>query len=189
MTHVKDQGACGSCWAFSAVGALEGLSKIHDNDLQDFSEQMLVDCAYITYGNLACNGGQMYNAFAFVKAKGILHQDQYPYVAKKQACKNSTGPYKISSWTKLNNCNDLVNHLAGRPISVAVDATNWSKYGAGIFDNCATQLNHGVLLTGVTDDYWMIKNSWSAKWGIDGYIKLARGNTCGVCNDASYPNA
>ena len=81
VTHVKNQGACGSCWAFSAVGGLEGLSKIHDDDLQDFSEQMLVDCAYLTYGNLACNGGQMYNAYAFIRDKGIVRQDEYPYTA------------------------------------------------------------------------------------------------------------
>ena len=74
MTPVKDQGACGSCWAFSAVGSLEGLSFIDYDDLQNFSEQQLLDCAYLTYGNLGCNGGQMYNALNYVKNKGIVHQ-------------------------------------------------------------------------------------------------------------------
>ena len=95
---------------------------------------MLVDCAYLNYGNLACNGGQMYNAYAFIRDKGIVRQDEYPYVAKKQACKISTGSYKISSHTKLNTCTDLVNSLSGRPVAVAVDATNWQDYGSGIFD-------------------------------------------------------
>lgn len=166
VTPVKNQGACGSCWAFSAVGGLEGLSKIHDDDLQNFSEQMLVDCAYLTYGNLACNGGQMYNAYAFIRDKGIVHQDEYKYVAKKQTCQIKTGPYKISSHTKLNTCTDLANALVGRPVAVAVDATNWKDYDSGIFSDCETALNHGVLLTGSTDDYWMIKNSWSEQWGL-----------------------
>lgn len=190
VTHVKDQGACGSCWAFSAVGGLEGLSKLADDDLKRFSEQQLLDCAYLTWGNLGCNGGQMFNALAYVRDNGILEEDKYTsYSAKRETCKNKTGPFRIKSHTKLDNCNDLANALSGRPVSVAVDATNWSKYGSGVFDDCQTQLNHGVLLTGSTDDYWMIKNSWGNKWGLSGYIKLARGNTCGVCNSACYPNA
>lgn len=132
----------------------------------------------------------MYNAFAFVRDNGIrLTSDYRKYEPKRGTCENRTGPFKISSHTKLNSCNDLANALAGRPVSVAVDATNWSTYRSGVFSSCDTQLNHGVTLTGSTDDYWMIKNSWNTAWGIDGYIKLARGNTCGVCNSASYPNA
>ena len=190
VTPIKNQGTCGSCWAFSAVGSLEGLSKLADDELKSFSEQQLLDCAYLTWGNLGCNGGQMFNALAYVRDNGILEEGVYPaYSAKRQTCRNKTGPFRISSHTKIDNCNDLANALSARPVSVAVDATNWSKYGAGVFDQCDTQLNHGVLLTGSTDDYWMVKNSWGNSWGISGYIKLARGNTCGVCNSACYPNA
>ena len=71
---------------------------------------------------------------------------------------------------------------------VAVDATNWSAYKTGVFNNCATRLNHGVLLVGVTTDSWRVKNSWGTSWGETGFIRLARGNTCGICNVASYPN-
>ena len=191
VTEVRDQGACGSCWAFSAIGSLEGLSKLHDGELMSFSEQQLVDCAYITWGNLACNGGQMYNAFAYIRDKGIVERYLYPYTAKKGTCKIPAGNlYKISNHTRLTeSCTDLANSLAGRPVSVAVDATNWKDYKEGTFKDCSTSLNHGVLLVGSTDEAWIIKNSWGLGWGNHGYINLATGNTCGICNSAAtYPN-
>lgn len=187
VTPVKNQGQCGSCWAFSATGALEGLSKVSGGALESFSEQQLVDCSG-SYGNQACNGGLMDNAFKFVKDHGIVHEDQYPYKGVKQTCSQAGGAFKISGFTDINNCNTLATALTGRPISVAVDATNWSAYKTGVFNNCATRLNHGVLLVGVTDAYWRVKNSWAASWGESGFIRLARGNTCGICNVASYPN-
>jgi len=81
----------------------------------------------------------------------------------------------------------MANALNGRPISVAVDASNWSAYRSGIFSNCATAVNHGVLAVGYTGDYWLIKNSWGTSWGETGYIRLTRGNTCAVCNYPSFP--
>lgn len=187
VTPIKNQGQCGSCWAFSATGGLEGLSKLAYGGLQSFSEQQLVDCSG-KYGNMACNGGLMDNAFKYVRDNGIVHEDEYAYKAVKQTCKQNSGPFKISGFTDIKNCNDLANALTGRPISVAVDASNWSRYKDGVFNNCSTRLNHGVLLVGVTDGYWRVKNSWSSSWGEQGFIKLARGNTCGICNAASYPN-
>lgn len=186
LTPVKNQGQCGSCWAFSATGGLEGLSVLSGKGLQSFSEQQLVDCSG-SYGNQACNGGLMDNAFKFVKDKGIVTEAEYPYKAVKQNCAIATGPFKITGYTDIKNCNTLASELVGRPISVAVDATNWSPYKTGVFNNCKTALNHGVLLVGVTDQYWHVKNSWGATWGESGFIRLARGNTCGICNDASYP--
>jgi len=187
VTGVKNQGQCGSCWAFSTTGALEGLSKLGFGALESFSEQQLVDCSG-SYGNQACNGGLMDNAFKFVKDHGIVHEDEYPYKAVKQTCSKNAGPFKISGFTDIKNCNDLASAVVGRPISVAVDATNWSPYKAGVFNNCKASLNHGVLLVGVTDQYWWVKNSWGTSWGESGYVRLARGNTCGICNVASYPN-
>eukprot|EP00178_Gracilaria_changii_P004298 TRINITY_DN16760_c1_g1_i1.p1 TRINITY_DN16760_c1_g1~~TRINITY_DN16760_c1_g1_i1.p1 ORF type:complete len:228 (+),score=31.64 TRINITY_DN16760_c1_g1_i1:233-916(+) len=176
VTGVKNQGQCGSCWAFSTTGALEGLSKLGYGNLQSFSEQQLVDCSG-SYGNMACNGGLMDNAFKFVKDKGIVLESQYPYVAKKQNCAIATGNFKISGFTDIKNCNDLAGAVAGRPVSVAVDATNWSRYSSGVFNNCNTSLNHGVLLVGVNDQSWKVKNSWGTGWGESGFIRLARGNT------------
>jgi len=183
---VKNQGQCGSCWAFSATGALEAFHFLSKGSLPSFSEQQLVDCSG-SYGNQACNGGLMDNAFKFVRDKGIVTESEYPYKAVKQNCAIATGPYKIAGFTDINNCNTLASELNGRPIAVAVDATNWSPYKSGVFNNCKTSLNHGVLLVGVTDQSWRIKNSWGASWGESGFIRLARGNTCGVCNVASYP--
>ncbi|MCL4113740.1 UNVERIFIED_CONTAM: hypothetical protein GTU68_060644 [Idotea baltica] len=91
VTDIKDQGQCGSCWAFSTTGSLEGLSFLSKGTLESFSEQQLVDCSYLKYGNLACSGGQMDNAFKYVKDKGIVHETQYPYIAKRQACQIPTG--------------------------------------------------------------------------------------------------
>jgi len=163
------------------------LSKIAYGTLQSFSEQQLVDCSG-SYGNQACNGGLMDNAFKFVRDKGITSEAAYPYKGVKGTCTAATGSFKISGYTDVSGCTNLANAVVGRPISVAVDATNWSPYKSGTFSNCAASLNHGVLLVGLTDAYWLVKNSWGTSWGISGYIQLARGNTCGICNQPSYPN-
>ena len=132
----------------------------------------------------------MDNAFKYVKDHGIVHEDEYAYKAVKQACaKPAGGPFKISGFTDIKDCNTLATALASRPISVAVDATNWSQYKSGVFDNCGTGINHAVLLVGTdSTGVWKVKNSWGTGWGESGFIRLARGNTCGICNVASYPN-
>jgi C1A family cysteine protease len=137
---------------------------------------------------MACNGGLMDNSFKYIRDKGIVLESEYPYKAVKQTCSKDGGNFKISGYTDVTNCNDLSTAISAKVVSVAVDATNWSRYSSGVFNNCATRLNHGVTLVGVTDQYWRIKNSWSTTWGEKGFIRLARGNTCGICNMASYPN-
>ena len=84
-------------------------------------------------------------------------------------------------------CDDLETVLSAQPIAVAVDASNWSLYRGGVMSVCKTAINHGVVLVGVTDDYWIVKNSWSTSWGEAGYIRLAKGNTCAICQYPSYP--
>ena len=185
VTPVKNQGQCGSCWAFSATGGLEGLSKAK-GELQSFSESQLVDCS-ASYGNHGCNGGLMDNAFKYVKAHGIVHEDEYPYVAKVNKCKINSGDFKITGYTDVKTCTNLGNAIQGQVVSVAVDASNWSPYKSGVFSNCRTGLNHGVTLVGVKDGNWWIKNSWGPSWGENGFVRLAAGNTCGVCNMAVYP--
>ncbi len=184
-TGVKDQGQCGSCWAFSTTGGLEALSK-KTGPLMSFSEQQLVDCSG-SYGNMGCNGGLMTFGYSYVRDKGIITEDSYPYTAVDGSCRTDGGKFKIKSYVEITNCNTLATALTAQVVSVAVDASKWGLYSGGVFKNCGNALNHGVTLVGMTDDYWWIKNSWSTGWGEKGYIKLARGNTCGVCSMASYP--
>lgn len=123
----------------------------------------------------------------FVRDNGIVHEDDYEYVAKKQVCKISVGPFKISGHTPVISCPLLSVALQSMPVSVAVDATNWKDYASGVFSDCQANMNHGVLLVGSSDDSWLVKNSWSTSWGNKGYINLARGNTCGICLQATIP--
>ena len=95
------------------------------------------------------------------------------------------GDFKIRNVPSTKGCPGLITALASRPIGVSVDANNWSPYKSGIFSNCKKDLDHNVLLVGVTDSYWKIKNSWGSDWGENGFIRLAPGNTCGICNDKS----
>jgi len=189
VTPVKNQGQCGSCWAFSAVAATESaliISKTADTNI-NLAEQQLVDCSG-AYGNYGCNGGWMDSAFQYIIDHGISETAKYPYTARDQTCQIDSGSWKLSGFVDTPGCDNLLNALSSRPVSVAVDASNWSLYSSGIFNNCANNVNHGVLLTGATDTYWNIKNSWGSGWGkLGGFIRLARGNTCAICSYPSYP--
>ena len=104
-------------------------------------------------------------AYYYVKDHGIVYESEYPYKAVKQTCKQNSGSFKISGHSTVRSCTTLATAINSKPVSVAVDATNWSKYASGVFNNCKTSLNHGVLLVGMTDSYWHIKNSWGTSWG------------------------
>lgn len=185
VSVVKNQGQCGSCWAFSATGAIEsGLLLAGKNDLA--SEQQLVDCSR-SYGNQGCSGGWMDSAFQYAIDHGITTQGLYPYVARNQACAKDGGEIKVNGFVDVPGCDNLANALSARPVSVAVDAGQWSLYKGGVLSSCTTNVNHGVLVVGSTDAYWKIKNSWGTGWGETGYIRLARGNTCAICSYPSYP--
>lgn len=119
---------------------------------------------------------------------GITTENKYPYQGKFQSCLIPGGNFKISGFTEITTCTALANALNAQPIAVAVDATNWSAYSSGVFNNCAKSLNFAGTLVGVSAGIWKIKNLWGTKWGENGYIRLAAGNTCGLCNMASYPN-
>lgn len=185
VSRVKNQGGCGSCWAFSATGAIESALRLASRS-DEVSEQQLVDCSR-AYGNQGCNGGWMDSAFSYVKDHGLVSEDAYSYTARDGACRIDSGPIKISGFIDVPGCDNLANALNGRPISVAVDASNWSLYGGGVFNNCGTGINHGVLAVGATGAWWKIKNSWGQGWGEGGFIRLAPGNTCAVCGYGSYP--
>jgi C1A family cysteine protease len=187
VSAVKNQGSCGSCWAFSATGTLEASAKIKGQTVS-LSEQQLVDCS-TQYGNHGCNGGWPSSALNYVKDHGLALAAEYPYRAITGSCQRQGGSFKISSYSSASGCTGLTNSITSKPISVTVDATNWSKYSSGIFSNCSNGINHAVLLVGVVGGSWKIKNSWGTSWGEAGYIRLAGGNTCGVCAYAGvYPN-
>lgn len=183
VSPVKNQGNCGSCWAFSAVGTLEAWALMNGRS-DKYSEQQLVDCSR-AYGNEGCNGGFNYKGLAYVKDHGIAFESEYRYTAVTSTCKKDGGSTKIIGVDTAKGCTGILNALQSRPIGVSVDANNWSPYKSGIFNNCKTSLDHDVLLVGATDTYYKIKNSWGTSWGENGYIRLALGNTCGICVDIS----
>ena len=118
---------------------------------------------------------------------GITTQKEYPYVPMKRPCQTDGGAFKITGYTDIRNCNTLANTIMSRVVSVAVDASKWSRYASGVFENCDKKLNHGVTLVGVKNGSWWVKNSWGNGWGEKGFIRLASGNTCGICQQSSFP--
>lgn len=186
VSPVKYQGTCTASYAFSAVGAIEGVSVIYFKNQQEYSVQQVIDCSQ-SFGNNGCYNGRMDNTFNYAKAVGLNSWSSYPYIGNLQNCKVSSGFFKVNGSIAVSDCNSLANALTARPISVAVDGQNFQSYKTGIFKNCGTNLSLAVLLVGMTDTYWTLKNSWGTTWGEKGYIRISRGNTCGVCMAASYP--
>mmetsp|Transcript_14238 Transcript_14238/g.21625 ORF Transcript_14238/g.21625 Transcript_14238/m.21625 type:complete len:333 (+) Transcript_14238:54-1052(+) len=203
VTPIKNQGQCGSCWAFSTTGSVEGINYITTGSLESFSEQELVDCAG-SYGNMGCNGGLMDYAFEYVRDKGLCSEQSYPYTAgaADSSCKSSEceSVVKISGYVDVTSDSEeaLMQAVAQQPVSVAIEADQsvFQFYQSGVMDSesCGTQLDHGVLVVGYGESdgkkYWKVKNSWGSSWGMDGYILLGRetGDSSGVCGILSQPS-
>jgi len=192
VTAVKDQGQCGSCWSFSTTGTLEGAYQIATGRLLSLSEQQLVDCD--TGYDQGCNGGLPEKALGYEQNHDICSEDSYRYTARGGSCQSSgcsvaikrgaiTGVHKVA-----NSESALMAAVAGRPVSIAVDAGPFQSYHSGILTDCSGRsLDHAVLLVGYGSSYWKVKNSWAASWGESGYIRMKRGVNClGLQNAAVY---
>ncbi|CAL1540039.1 unnamed protein product [Lymnaea stagnalis] len=201
VTGVKDQGQCGSCWAFSTIGSVEGQHFKATGSLVSLSESNLVDCST---ANMGCNGGWVEKALQYIiNNRGIDTESSYPYRAQQSSCRFSSSNVgaKISSYTKVirGSEDDLQKAVAlVGPVSVAIDANqrSFQLYKGGVYNEpaCTTsQLDHAVLVVGYgtsgNQDYWTVKNSWGTTWGQSGYIFMSRNkkNQCGIATAAMYP--
>jgi len=202
VNPVKDQGQCGSCWAFSAIGSIESHYAIEHGKLLSLSEQELVDCSYSPDGNQGCNGGDMDLAFQFAETSALESESDYPYEASDDKCRYdaSKGLVKVQSFVDVaqNNQEQLKAAIAKGPVSVAIEADTFvfQFYSGGILNDegCGTNLDHGVVAVGYGvengQEYFLVRNSWGASWGDNGYIKIAndgKANSPGICGIASQP--
>lgn len=201
VNDVKDQRMCGSCWAFSAVAALEAAWQIHKGTLLSLSEQQLVDCSK-KYGNYGCNGGLMDYAFEYIKDQGIALESAYPYRGYNERCKYDGHPAASDlGFTDIAVKDPLAlkDAAAQTVVSVAIAADSIQSYRGGVFNDssCGVRLDHGVAVVGYGAEgdvlYWIVRNSWGGSWGESGYIRMIRTDEpgpgmCGICLAASYPN-
>jgi len=181
VTPVKDQGQCGSCWAFSTVGHIESLYYIKNKKVATFSEQQLVDCDTDT--DQGCNGGLMKAALTYVQNNGLESDKDYKYTARDGSCTAKKEKFQVSvqnikCYEDMSDDDMMSALIKIGPLAIAVDATDFQMYDSGILDCNAYGLDHGVLLVGYGSeegkDFWIVKNSWGANWGEKGFVRVNR---------------
>lgn len=187
VTPVKNQGRCGSCWAFSTVGAVEGAMYLKTGELQSYSEQQLVDCSTANHG---CHGGLMDYGFQYVKSHPLMLESEYPYRGMDGTCRATTGSGQVTGYVDVPpTAESLKAALNRQPVSVAIEAdqSSFQLYKTGVITSgCGTHLDHGVLAVGYDGNAIKVKNSWGAAWGDNGYVQVDA-SQCGITMSASYP--
>ena len=202
VTAVKNQGSCGSCWAFATTGALEGQHYLKSGQLVSLSEQNLIDCSR----NFGCNGGFTETAFDYIIANGIDTEFSYPYQGVDGGTcmfSQSTVGATMTSYTVIakGDVTGLTQALSSvGPIAVSMDASlkTFHLYSSGVYrdTHCSSvTLDHAVLAVGygmnaaTNAPYFLVKNSWGSDWGMEGYFMIARdsSNMCGLATNAVYP--
>jgi KDEL-tailed cysteine endopeptidase len=193
-TPVKDQQNCGSCYSFSATETVETTYAIKTGKLLVLSPQQVVDCSKLNSG---CNGGLQSRVYKYLEKTSQCLDSDYPYTAKDGTCQKCTGGIPLlNTYVSVEaNETEMANALLITSLAVAIEADEkqFQVYTSGVLDfDCGTNLDHAVTIEGMGTedgkDYWLVRNSWSADWGEQGYIKMARGkNLCGIANSVVYP--
>jgi cathepsin L len=183
VTPVKDQGQCGSCWAFSTMASVESVNRVSNGKIANLAEQQLVDC---NTGNSGCSGGSATSALEWLVDNQACTTASYPYQAVQGSCKSCsrsnvaiTGVHLVTSRSE----DELASALTGSPASVSVEAgSDWQHYTGGVLESAAVcGHNHAVLAVGYDSGAWKIKNSWGSTWGESGYIRITKGlGGCGA---------
>jgi C1A family cysteine protease len=202
VNHVKNQGECGSCWAFSGVSAIESMFAKRTGVLYDLSEQEMVDCVPDCFG---CNGGWPTSVYKYVMRDNITSDNKYPYIANDEMCNisESNSTLRVRGYKVImNTTKDVLNALYELgPLSVALDAEDsFQMYNNGIYESndCSSDpedMDHAVMLVGYGVDqlsgklYFILRNSWGTDWGVGGYMYFSGdiSNMCGILNDVTIP--
>jgi len=195
VTPVKNQGGCGSCWAFSATESVESHYQIASGKLLELAPQTYVNCVKnpsTCGGTGGCEGATMELAFNLTVTAGIATEKDLPYEGQDESCSSYPAAVKASGYVKLpvNSANGLETALATKgPVSVTVAADAWQLYGGGVFNGCSqggdVTLDHGVQAVGYTEKYWIVRNSWGPSWGEQGFIYLSRESDAKTFVDSS----
>lgn len=208
VNPVRDQGQCGSCWAFATTANAESVWAISKGNLLDLSEEFLVDCASgVGYFNMGCNGGQPDSALKYMINNGQCSESSYPYTSgvtkTAGACQKCT-----SAGVSFSSCHDVKPNdqvslkaaVSQQPVVIAIEADTryFQSYSSGILTDgikCGTNLDHAVEIVGYGSengiDYWKVRNSWSSTWGEGGYVRIQKSsstNDIGVCGISAEPS-